>query len=194
MYQPVVSFADDENEERYQILMEILDGEDDKPLEIEALKLAPVAERTNLMLPLDKWSYRHRALSSLTERYQENQTLANLFVRVSGNSPCDDKVLRLNWRRQTPARTPVCPATWSSSRCMEEIAEKHFKEAKPFREAAPRAGLRVLASASFGGKANSERILNHLVPDYIKLDSESVGKTTVQIQGAAVRSEEPSPT
>jgi EAL domain-containing protein (putative c-di-GMP-specific phosphodiesterase class I) len=52
----------------------------------------------------------------------------------------------------------------------EEYAEQYFKELQPFREQ-----LRKLhcgfALLHFGGKANSERIMQYLKPDYVKLDS-----------------------
>jgi diguanylate cyclase (GGDEF)-like protein/PAS domain S-box-containing protein len=164
LYQPIASFQGNTSE-RYKAYLRILD-ENYKPLSMHLL--APVAERRNLMGPLDKWAIL-KALEALTERHGRSTTL---FIRISQNSVLQRDFYRwLEKRLQDgglPGSTLVIEVT-------EECAEHYFQETKALREQ-----LRDMACgfalSHFGGRTNSKHILINLEPDYIKLDSELIEK------------------
>ena len=166
-YQPIVSFAGD-TDERYETKLKIFD-EDRQPLDMD--KLLPLAENSNLLLSLDKWII-VAALATVTERYNEDQSLANLFIQLSSDAIKDSEFI--GWLQQRLKDTGL-PSHILIIQITEDQAEKYFKEIKPFRDKLREIGC-SFALSEFGGKANSERILNHVSPDYLKLNSTLIEK------------------
>lgn len=162
LYQPIASFEGGEDE-RYEVLLEILDAQN-QPLDMDVIK--PIAEQNNLMLPLDRWTI-ITALGVLTERYQEKQSLSTLFVPISASVLTDKGFV--SWLNQRLGDTGLSGNVLVLE-VTEEYAEQYFKEIQPFRDQLRQLGC-GFALQHFGGKNNSERILDHLKPDYIKLDS-----------------------
>jgi diguanylate cyclase (GGDEF)-like protein/PAS domain S-box-containing protein len=161
LYQPIASFESG-SEERYEVLLEILDAKQ-QALDMDVIK--PIARQSNLMQSLDRWTI-ITALSVLTERYQASRSLATLFVPVSESS-CSDRSF-ISWLEQRLRDTGL-----SGNKLVlevtEELAEQYFKELQSFREQLHKLGC-GFSLLHFGGKTNSERILEFLKPDYVKLD------------------------
>ena len=162
LYQPIASFEGG-SDERYEVILEILDT-NNQALDMDVIK--PIAEQSNLMQPLDRWTI-ITALGILTERYQERRSLSTLFVPISGNALADKGFI--GWLDQRLKDTGLSGNVLVIE-VTEEFAEQYFKELETFREQLKKLGC-GLALRNFGGKDNSERIMEHLKPDYIKLDS-----------------------
>ncbi len=168
LFQPIASFQNN-TEERYRIELEILDKNQD-PLDMNII--APVAERRGLLFALDKWTIM-RGLDNLTARYRQGKTPPALFVPVSGNSLKQNSNF-FSWLVQRLKDTGLS-ADFLVIEVTEEQVEQYFKQSKDLR-----GQLKQLkcgfALSQFGGKSNSERILQHLKPDYIKIDSALIDK------------------
>jgi len=162
LYQPIASFQGG-TIERYKAFLRIL-GEDSKPLPMDLL--APVAEKRGLMGPLDKWAIL-KALEALTER-EGRATM--LFIRLSHNSILQKDFC--NWLEKRLQDTNL-PGSILVIEVTEECAETYFQEVKTLRERLREIGCGFTIS-HFGNRPNSEHILNNLVPEYIKLDSELI--------------------
>jgi diguanylate cyclase (GGDEF)-like protein/PAS domain S-box-containing protein len=160
-YQPIASFQG-EAKERYKAYLRIVD-ETQQPLSLDVL--APVAEQHNLMGQLDKWVI-VRCLETLAEQRQGDKAVPTLFIRISDNSLTDLNFHQ--WLQQRLKETDL-PGGILAIEIPEDSAEKYFKEVKVLRQRLRDMGC-GFALSHFGSKANSERILHYLVPDYIKLD------------------------
>ena len=167
LYQPIASFQGGANE-RYKVELQILDR-DQEPLSMPILE--PVAEHRGLMFPLDKWII-GRGLERIAERYRLGKSPPTLFIPISGNSVKEGGFCE--WLSHRLVDTGLS-GEFLVIEIKEEHAERYFKESKNLRDR-----LRDLkcgfALFKFGGKDNSERILEHLMPDYIKLDSALIEK------------------
>jgi diguanylate cyclase (GGDEF)-like protein/PAS domain S-box-containing protein len=160
-FQPIASFQEGATE-RYKAFLRIL-GEDRKPLPMD--KLLPLAESRNLMRPLDKWVIA-RGLEILTQLYQSGRASTVLFVAISSNSLVDEGFCP--WLGQSLSDTGLAGSCLVLE-VTEETAEHYFKQMQAFRQRlqALQCGL---ALSHFGGKPHSQRLLQHLHPDFIKLD------------------------
>ncbi|MCP5425983.1 MAG: EAL domain-containing protein [Gammaproteobacteria bacterium] len=160
-FQPIASFQDGATE-RYKAFLRILD-ENQKVLDMG--KLLPLAESRGLMRPLDKWVIA-RGLEILTQRYQSGRVGTVIFINVSSNSVVDEGFFP--WLGQSLSDTGLSGSSLVLE-VTEEVAEHYFKQMQAF-------GQRLhslqcgLALSHFGGKPHSQRLLQHLRPDFIKLD------------------------
>ncbi len=161
-YQPIVSFETAE-EARYKVYLQILDEESGKPQSMD--KLGPVAARYGAMGALDKWTI-IRGLSVLMEMQQTGVKPPILFVRISNNSLLDKDFFDWLSKRFKDSRLQ---GNHLVLELKEDNAEECFEETKLLRDRLRELGCGV-ALSHFGGKANSDRLLKEIVPDYIKLD------------------------
>ncbi len=161
-YQPIVSFETAE-EARYKVYLQILDEESGKPQPMD--KLGPVAARYGAMGALDKWTI-IRGLSVLMEIQQAGVKPPILFVRISNNSLLDKDFFDWLSKRFKDSRLQ---GNHLVLELKEDNAEECFEETKLLRGRLRELGCGV-ALSHFGGKANSDRLLKEIVPDYIKLD------------------------
>jgi diguanylate cyclase (GGDEF)-like protein/PAS domain S-box-containing protein len=167
LFQPIASFQSSVTE-RYKAYLRIL-GEDKKPLPMSTF--GAVAESRGLMGPLDKWVI-SRGLKIVSDRLQKTSKLATLFVRVSQNSVTaedfGDWLAKLLKDINLQGDALVIEVT-------EQCAEKCLMETKRLREKIQelRCGF---ALSHCSGRPNSERLLNYLFPDYIKLDGSLIEK------------------
>ena len=165
-YQPIASFQNGE-ERRYKAYAQLLDAQQ-QPLNLK--QLGPIAERHGLMERIDKW-----LLSSCVEALskaapQRGLLPPSLFVRLSTNSIEDESFLK--WLSELMQKAKLHNEALVIE-FTEDDAEAHFKKSKEFRDNAKALGCGFTLS-HFGGKDNSERIMKHLIPDYIKLDIELI--------------------
>ncbi|HXH02397.1 MAG TPA: EAL domain-containing protein [Candidatus Competibacteraceae bacterium] len=175
-YQPIASFQD-AGQERYQTYLQLLD-EQRRPLSLR--ELLPLASRRGLMYPLEKWAI-VKMLEQLTLRYQQERRMPALFLRLTDNTiTAADFVPWLELRlKDTGLSGQVLVMEID-----EDDVEQYFKEVRTLRVQLQRLGC-GFAISHFGGKANSERILRHLKPDYIELDGSLIERL------AKSREEEP---
>ncbi|MDX1605638.1 MAG: EAL domain-containing protein, partial [Candidatus Competibacterales bacterium] len=167
LYQPIVSFQGD-TQPRYHVDARLNDAKG-KPLDLTRLELP--AERHQALLALDHWVVEH-ALSTVVQARANNQTPPALFIPVSGNAiGAQDFGDWLGGRleeRQLPGRCIVLEVS-------EQRGERHFKELQELRSR-----LRTLecgfAISGFTSGEHSERLLQHLTPNYVVLDSELIEK------------------
>jgi PAS domain S-box-containing protein/diguanylate cyclase (GGDEF)-like protein len=160
-YQPIISFENAE-EARYKAYLQLVDEADKlHPME----RLGVVAVRFGLMGALDKWTI-IRGLAALLQLRKAAAKLPVLFVRLSRNSLTDREFC--DWLGKC-FKDSGLSGQYLVLEIKEDDADECFDETRRLR-----ARLRELscgmALSHFGGKAHSDRLLNELVPDYIKLD------------------------
>ena len=161
IYQPIVSFENAE-EARYKVYLRMLD-EADKLQPVD--KLAGVAVRYGLMSALDKWTV-IRALSALVELQKAGSRLPVLFVRLSRNSIMDKDFM--NWLTKC-FKDSRLPPDQLVLEVKEDDADECFEEIRHWRTQLKTLGCGI-ALSHFGGKTHSDRLLQELTPNYIKLD------------------------
>ncbi|NJN47749.1 MAG: EAL domain-containing protein, partial [Candidatus Competibacteraceae bacterium] len=161
LYQPIANFQG-EVVERYKVYLLIFD-EQRKPLPMD--KLQPLAESRNLMRPLDKWMI-SRSMEILTQRFQQGREQTVLFINVSANSLVDDGFCP--WLDQCFKDTGLSGSALVLE-VPEDTAEQYYKQMETFKKRlqALQCGLAI---SHFGGKPHSEKLLQFLEPNYIKLD------------------------
>jgi EAL domain-containing protein (putative c-di-GMP-specific phosphodiesterase class I) len=111
-------------------------------------------------------------LQTISERYQLLGKPTTLFIRISQNSVAENgfhEWLEKHIKDIGPGGGILVVEV------TEQCAERFFKETKQLREHLQRLGC-GFALAHFGGRPNSERILNHLLPDYLKLEGSLIEK------------------
>lgn len=161
LYQPIVSFKSSE-EARYKTYLKLLD-ESGQAQNME--KLGATAVRYGAMGALDKWTI-IRALEVLLEAQKTLSPPPSLFIRLSRNSIADAEFI--DWLRQRYKDHPL-PNQALVFEIKEDNADESFEDTRKLRGALRGLGC-GLALSHFGGKPHSERLLQELTPEYIKLD------------------------
>ena len=161
LYQPVVSFKNSE-EARYKVYLKLLD-EEGQPQNMD--KLGATAVRYGVMGALDKWTI-IRALEVLLEAQKTTPHPPSLFIRLSRNSITDAEFLGWLGQRIKDSRLPNQSLVFELK---EDNADECYEDVRKLREGLHGWGC-GLALSHFGGKPHSERLLQELTPEYIKLD------------------------
>ncbi len=177
LYQPIASLQGD-GVERYKTYLRLKD-ENQKVLNLETY--GAVAERRGLMKVLDQWVIKRSletAASRMGARRNKNITL---FIRLSHTSVCEEKFYEFIdeclEKKGLPGRMLAFEIT-------EQTAEQFLNETKKLREHLQHMECAV-ALTHFGGKPNSERLLDHIKPDYIKLDTSFIEQLAKDKSGAS---------
>ena len=160
-YQPIVSFENAE-EARYKVYLRIADESGDRqPMD----KLGSVAVRYGMMGTLDKWTI-IRGMAALIEIQKRGNKPPVLFMRLSRNSLLDKDFLDWLVKRFKESRLACSLLVFEIK---EDDADEYFEETRLLQVRLRELGC-GMALSHFGGKPHSERLLQELVPDYIKLD------------------------
>jgi diguanylate cyclase (GGDEF)-like protein/PAS domain S-box-containing protein len=160
-YQPIVSF-ENADEARYKVYLRIADESGDRqPID----KLGSVAVRYGIMSTLDKWTI-IRGMTGLIEIQKRGDKPPILFMRLSRNSLSDKDFLDWLIKRFKESRLAYSLLVFEIK---EDDADECFEETRLLKVRLRELGCGV-ALSHFGGKPHSERLLQELVPDYIKLD------------------------
>ena len=160
-YQPIVSF-ENANEARYKVYLRIADESGDRqPID----KLSSVAVRYGIMSTLDKWTI-IRGMTGLIEIQKRGDKPPILFMRLSRNSLSDKDFLDWLIKRFKESRLAYSLLVFEIK---EDDADECFEETRLLKVRLRELGCGV-ALSHFGGKPHSERLLQELAPDYIKLD------------------------
>lgn len=160
-YQPIVSFADAE-QARYKAYLRLLEEPEDRQ---RTDKLAKVAVRYGMMGTLDKWTI-IRVMAALIERHKSGAKPSTVFIRLSRNSLADKEFIAWLQKRFQESHLPCALLVFEVK---EDDAGECFEEVRNLRACLREMGC-GLALSHFGGKQHSERLLQELIPDYIKLD------------------------
>lgn len=160
-FQPIVSFENAETA-RYKAYLRIVDEAGETQ---STDKLCAVAVRYGMMSTLDKWSI-IRGMSLLMELQKNTDKLPMLFMRLSRNSLSDKDFFDWLGKRFKESRLP---STLLVFEIKEDDADECFEETRIFRAQLRELGC-GMALSHFGGKNHSERLLQELLPEYIKLD------------------------
>ncbi|MGF1525985.1 MAG: EAL domain-containing protein [Candidatus Competibacterales bacterium] len=160
LYQPIASFQGDALP-RYKVYLRMVDSEG-KAVDLE--RFAVDAERHGMMLALDKWLV-NRMLEVLGES-KAGEAVPQLFVRLSANALGDKGFC--DWLSRRFEETQVKPQSLIIE-FSEDGLQQQFDSAKVIRYRLKQLGC-GFAVSHFGGKVNSERVLQGLTPNYIKLD------------------------
>jgi len=160
-YQPIVSFENTE-EARYKVYLRMVDESRDRQ---SMDKLGGVAVRYGMMSTLDKWTI-IRGMAALIEIQKRGAKPPTLFIRLSRNSLSDKDFTDWLIKRFKESRLACSLLVFEIK---EDDADVCFEESQLLQAHLRELGCGV-ALSHFGGKPHSERLLQELVPDYIKLD------------------------
>lgn len=160
-YQPIVSFENAE-EARYKVYLRMTDENGDRqPID----KLGGVAVRYGMMSTLDKWTI-IRGMAALIDIQKRGDKPPVLFIRLSRNSLSDKDFLDWLAKRFKESRLAGSLLVFEIK---EDDADDRFEETRLLLAHLRELGC-GMALSHFGGKPHSERLLQGLTPDYIKLD------------------------
>ncbi len=169
LYLPIVSFQGDSTP-RYDVKVKITDSSG-KPLDLSSL--AQAAERTGAMLPLDQWLIRH-TLKALARRRAKGHSLPTLFIDISSNSVTEETFA--NWLKEQLDSLELTGNQLVLS-TNEQRAEHSFRDLQLLRDKLKSLNC-SFGLTQFGSGEHSERLLEHLSPDYVLLDSELIERSS----------------
>ncbi len=171
VYQSIASLVGDATE-ALDILVRLRDAQDN---EIPTKDFFPFAERTGMMIGIDRWVV-ERSLKMLEERSQQNRP-ARLFVRLSDQS-LTDKTL-LPWLEKLLSGT-FFSASQLVFQIAEKSAEKYITDARGLAEALHRLQC-GFALEHFGlghNPLHTLGLIRHV--DYIKIDGSLTAALTAE--------------
>lgn len=160
LYQPIVSLHSDPME-NYEVLLRMLDDEGKQVLPSEFM---PAAEQAGLMGGVDRWVLAH-TVKALVERRRAGRH-TNFFVKVSGESLRDDKLLP--WLRDLLKAAKV-EGDYLTLELNEAVASSNLKLIKPLIDGLHQ--LRIKTGLDhFGLAPNYANLLRYAEVDYLKID------------------------
>jgi diguanylate cyclase (GGDEF)-like protein/PAS domain S-box-containing protein len=165
-FQPIASL-DDTDVDLQDVLVQMR-GEGSKV--IRAADFMPPAKRLNLMPAIDKWVVRHVLPVSIKMGREKRNT--RFFVRLSVPFLTDPNMVE--WLGQALKKeADKLPAAGLIFQFPEDFLDTHLNESKAFIETLKTANCSI-SLARFGVGRNSLGVLDHLRPDFIKLDDDLV--------------------
>jgi diguanylate cyclase (GGDEF)-like protein/PAS domain S-box-containing protein len=134
-------------------------NEDGSP--ILASDFIPAAEKANMIKNIDRWVID----ASFAFCLEKNPTL--VFIRLSADSIRDKTLLEwlelhLNRKKNRPAQ--IC------FQITEEVASKNLKRTKALAANLQQLGFQIAIDHLGGGEENTDRILNNLPMEFLKID------------------------
>ncbi len=166
LYQPVVSLKGSEVE-NYELLLRML-GDDGA--EIPPGEFIPTAEKTGLVVAVDRWVLAN-AVKVLAERRRDGKR-TNFFVKLSGASIRDTRFLP--WLREL-VKVARLEANTLTLEVNESVASSNIKALKVVIEGARQLRLR-LALDHVGLAPNCINLLKHCDADFVKIDGSLIGR------------------
>ena len=163
LYQPIASFQGD-SANRYHISLQVSDA-DQQVLQLESYRR--IAESHQLMLKLDRWAIAS-ALKAIAKR--PAKSLTQLFVPISVNTVDDNKFVQ--WLESSLEQAGV-EGTSLVLEISELTAEHYFEAVRPLRAQLVRLQCRF-AISDFASTEQSERLLQNLKPDIVRLKTDLI--------------------
>ncbi|GAB4288453.1 MAG: cyclic di-GMP-binding protein FimX [Thiohalomonadaceae bacterium] len=160
LYQPVVSLHGDPAE-NYEVLLRMLDDDGKQVLPADFM---PAAEQAGLMGGIDRWVLAH-TVKALVER-RRNGRHTNFFVKVSGDTLHDDKLL--HWLRDLLKAAKV-EGNYLTLELNEAVVSSNLKLIKPLIDGLHQLRIKV-GLDHFGLAPNYANLLRHAEVDYLKID------------------------
>lgn len=160
LYQPIVSLHGDPAE-NYEVLLRMLDDDNNQ---IAPSEFMPAAEQAGLMGGVDRWVLAH-TVKALVERRRAGRH-TNFFIKVSGESLRDDKLLP--WLRDLLKAAHV-EGNYLTLEMSEAVASSNLKLIKPLIEGLHQLRIRV-GLDHFGLAPNYANLLRHAEVDFLKID------------------------
>lgn len=164
-YQPIASL-DGNDAELQDVLIQMQAGEGKV---IAAADFLPYAERHRLMTAVDKWVVAH-ALPVLVNHAKEHSQ-ARFLVRISSQALTDPSMLK--WLQTALTKISKLAPGRLVFQLPEAYLDKYLKETKVFIDTMQKSRC-AIAIVQFGRGRNSLGVLDHLKPDFIKLDDELI--------------------
>jgi diguanylate cyclase (GGDEF)-like protein/PAS domain S-box-containing protein len=166
VFQPIASL-DDSDVDLQDVLVQMR-GSDNKV--IRAADFMPPANRLNLMPAIDKWVVRHVLPVSIKMGRENRNT--RFFVRLSIPF-LTDRTMAAWLGDALREEADKLPKNGLIFQFPENFLDKHLKESKAFIETLKAANC-AISLARFGNGRNSLGVLDHLRPNFIKLDDDLV--------------------
>lgn len=168
LYQPIVSLMGDENE-NYEVFLRMLD---EKNEEIPPSDFLDAAEKTGLMVAIDRWVLAHAIKVAATE--QRNGRKLHFYIKVSGDSIKDPKLLP--WLRDLLKAANI-EAGALTIEVSERVAQNNLKAIKSLIDGLEMLHVR-LALDHFGIAENYGNLLKHSGANVVKLDASLIQSLT----------------
>ncbi|MEX2488397.1 MAG: EAL domain-containing protein [Pseudomonadales bacterium] len=176
LYQPIISLHGDDDEQ-FEVLLRLIDEDENEILPAQFL---PPAEEAGLLEKIDRWVIL-QSVKQLAE-HRSSGSKVRLFINVTHKSVSDNTFLPWVSVALKAARLPSDAIIFQID---ETDATTYLKPAAKFTK-----GLEELHCKSsinhFGCSLNPFNLLQHLTPDYVKLD----GSFAQQIENEADKRKE----
>ncbi|MCW8195016.1 EAL domain-containing protein [Proteobacteria bacterium 005FR1] len=170
LFQPIISLRGSE-EEHYEVLLRMIadDGE-----EVSPHKFKEAAEQLGLHTKLDRWVILE-SIKLLSDK-RANGARTQLIINLGGGSLQDDSLLPWLAVAFKAAKLPPQAITFQIS---EADVTNHLNAAKSLMQGLQKLGCGS-AMSNFGCSLNPFKTLQHVSPDYVKVD----GSFTLDVQNS----------
>jgi diguanylate cyclase (GGDEF)-like protein len=156
MQQPIASLMGGEDPEMFDVVVRMLDEQGDEVLPSEFIT---VAERNDLTKNIDRW------VIGASISFCAARKPAGLFVRLSKSTLADSALPE--WLLNQLKASKIEPSR-IIFQIHEDAASQLLKEAAQLRDKLSAMGFRM-AIEGFGGGRDSETLISHLQPDFVKI-------------------------
>jgi len=160
VFQPIVNLRDS-NEEKYDVFLRLKDN-DGK--EILPSRFIPIAEKYGFIKDIDYWVAQH-TLTTI-HASQKDAPQRTFFIKIMGDTICDDKFI--DWYEILLKESDVTPAS-IVFQITEATATTHLSDVMSFATRIKALGC-GFAIEHFGTLLSSDRLLEELPLDYVKMD------------------------
>jgi EAL domain-containing protein (putative c-di-GMP-specific phosphodiesterase class I) len=155
--QPIASLLGGENPAIFDVVVRMLDEQGDEVLPSEFIA---IAERNDLLKNIDRW------VIGASMSFCASRRPGGLFVRLSRATIADGTLP--DWLANQLKATRIEPRR-VIFQLHEQAASQQIREAAALQGRLSEMGFRS-AIEGFGSGRDSEALLNHLKPDFIKVD------------------------
>lgn len=156
MQQPIANLMGGDEPEMFDVVVRMLDEQGDEVLPSEFIK---VAERNDLTKNIDRW------VIGASMSFCASRNPAGLFVRLSRATLADASLPE--WLLNQLKASKIEPSR-IIFQIHEEAAGQQLREAGLLRDKLSAMGFR-LAVEGFGGGRDTEALMKHLKPDFVKI-------------------------
>ncbi len=172
-YQPIISLHGD-TEERYEVFVRL--ESDDSDQLIMPQDFLPAAERIGMAIAIDRWVL-FRAITEFTKK-QVQGINTRFFIKLSASSIKDETLM--DWLSYQVKEKQIPPNTLNFE-IKENVAITNLKSAKYLAKKLKSIGCCFVLD-DFGSNANSFQLLDHIDPDYIRLERDLMEDLTENTQ------------
>jgi len=167
VYQPIIHLQGDLSRQRYEAFLRLVDESGEQ---VNPEKFLPSAERTDLARGIDRWVMLN-AIKALEQAQREGKP-AQLFVKLSARSVTDPEFT--GWLRERVTARKLGEHALAVELRQSVVAD-HLREAKDLIKSLRQIGIPVLIE-DFGRGSNPFLLLNHIEPDFIRIDRSFLSK------------------